>query len=79
MAGRIKYYFSPSRGMDRFYIGVQGGINKPEFSGQNFGIGFDVGYKICTRNRVVLEVSLGLFRTRDEILAVPTLNVGYRL
>jgi hypothetical protein len=69
-----KYYFGPSKGIDKFYAGiyVRGGQNKFEnsvqgnttegFTRNRLGAGISLGYKWVSRKNVVFELSSGIGR-----------------
>lgn len=68
-----KYYFSPDKGIDKFYAGIylRGGSStfKSDSTGSNdsfkrnrLGAGLSLGYKWVSRNNVIFEVGGGLGR-----------------
>lgn len=68
-----KYYFSPDKGIDKFYAGIylRGGSStfKSDSSGSTasfkrnrLGAGLSLGYKWVSRNNVIFEVGAGLGR-----------------
>lgn len=66
-----KYYFSPEKGIDKFYAGLylRGGSSnfKSDSSSANFtrnrlSLGLSLGYKWVSRNNVVFEIGAGVGR-----------------
>ena len=66
-----KYYFSPEKGIDKFYAGLylRGGSSnfKSDSSNANFtrnrlSLGLSLGYKWVSRNNVVFEIGAGVGR-----------------
>ena len=64
-----KYYFKPSKGIDKFHIGpyARVGFNSVNFTGDKvknfrFAIGFYTGYKWVSNGNVIFELGLGLGR-----------------
>ncbi|MEO6693449.1 MAG: DUF3575 domain-containing protein [Saprospiraceae bacterium] len=68
-----KYYFSPSRGCDRWAIGpylkyvnrkgtYDDGVDKYVAKYQKFAIGFYTAYKFVSRRNITFEIGLGLGR-----------------
>ncbi len=66
-----KYYFSPEKGIDKFYAGLylRGGSSnfKSDTSNANFtrnrlSLGLSLGYKWVSRNNVVFEIGAGVGR-----------------
>lgn len=66
-----KYYFSPEKGIDKFYAGLylRGGSSKftssssnDNFSSTRLGLGLSLGYKWVSRKNVVFEIGGGLGR-----------------
>lgn len=85
LSGKVKYFFNPKRGVDRFYIGAQGGVYNFHFEDLSPGIGFDAGYKFVSKDRVVIDLTLGAVRIsakrrffRNNVEFIPSLTVGYR-
>ncbi len=80
--GTAKYYLNPKYGADRFQIGAFAGSIFGE-GDSAFGLGFELGYKVLSRKRLIFEASLGIGRafgssTDFDVLPYGNLNVGYR-
>ena len=68
-----KYYFDPSKGIDKFHVGAFEGVH------ESIGIGFLVGYKLVSRKNVLFEVGLGVGRGFDDtVIGYGKLHLGYR-
>lgn len=72
-----KYYFNPSKGIDRFHVGVFiGGIIQESVP----GLGFLLGYKWVSKKNVIFELGGGIGRSLDgdSVLGYGKLHLGYR-
>lgn len=69
-----KYYLNPKIGADRFHIGVFASYI------EDFGVGFMLGYKLVSNQKVIFELGGGIGRALSELEAIPYLNfnIGYR-
>jgi len=70
-----KAYLKPKYGADRFHIGLfaAGG------SGLGVGAGFFTGYKILSKQGIILELALGIGRGTESFIPYGKLHFGYRL
>lgn len=68
-----KYYFSPDKGIDKFYSGIymrggnskytgQGNNSGDSFSRNYFGVGLSLGYKWVSRQNIVFDLGGGIGR-----------------
>ena len=68
-----KYYFSPDKGIDKFYAGIymrggnskytgQGSNSGDSFSRNYFGVGLSLGYKLVSRQNIVFDIGIGIGR-----------------
>lgn len=77
-----RYYFSPKRGIDRFYIGgyakfltgkYSSESNNDEYSNTRLAVGFNLGYKIVTEGGFLFDIGFGLGRA---FINKYTINTG---
>jgi len=78
ITGRLKYYLSHKRGWDRFFLGSQLGFARI-IGDSGLGFGFDLGYKLVSKDYITVEASAGVARaTEFDVLPLGSLVVGYR-
>jgi hypothetical protein len=66
-----RYYFTPKRGIDKFYVGAYAKFltgkftdetNNDEYSNTRLAVGFNLGYKIVTEGGFLFDIGFGLGR-----------------
>ena len=75
VSGRLKYYLSHKRGWDRFFLGTQLGFASID-DDSGIGFGFDLGYKLVSKDYITVEASAGVARATESVsythLTLPT-------
>ncbi|MBK9270594.1 MAG: DUF3575 domain-containing protein [Saprospiraceae bacterium] len=65
-----KYYFNPSKGINKFYVDLYGKFitgkitasNEPDINSTRLAMGFGLGYKWVNRKNFVIELGFGVGR-----------------
>lgn len=68
-----KYYLSPNRGIDKFYVDAFIAIVDDQG-----GFGFGAGYKLVNNAGFLFDVGLGVGRSGDGVIPQGKLQIGYR-